>query len=225
MIHKRTQSFLIAVAIATSHISVVPVLAQSMMQVEFEPNTTSTTLRGTITGSDYFDYIVTAEQDQTMSVQLTVEETNGNGSAFFNILPPESQGEAIFNGATSPDGYGEVRLLENGDYTIRVFLLGDDRDTGKTVSYTVSVNIPAGSSSVATNSNQTPDANLLSLAKLNCLAAVANETGVGFVSAVSVEGDESGIEVVVSVAGAEEPWQCVVATDGKTVTNVDFTGS
>jgi hypothetical protein len=42
---------------------------------------------------------------------------------------------------------------------------------------------------------------------------------------MSVERAESGIGVLVSVAGAEEPWQCVVDTDGKTVMNVYDTGS
>ncbi len=35
----------------------------------------------------------------------------------------------------SADGTGEVRLPEDGAYTIRVYLMGYDEDAGKTVSY------------------------------------------------------------------------------------------
>lgn len=65
----------------------------------------------------------------------------------------------------------------------------------------------------------------VSAAESNCLAAVANQTGVGDVSTIRVEYAESGIGVQVAVPGAEAPWQCVVDTDGETVVNVYYTGS
>jgi hypothetical protein len=34
-----------------------------------------------------------------------------------------------------------VQLPSNGDYTIRVYLMGDDRDSGRTVPFTLSVTI------------------------------------------------------------------------------------
>ena len=76
-----------------------------------------------------------------MSVALSVESTNGHGSAYFNILPPGSDNVAIFNSSSSENNYGDVRLPEDGDYRIRVYLMGNDQDTGKTVSYTLSMTI------------------------------------------------------------------------------------
>ena len=36
---------------------------------------------------------------------------------------------------------GEVILTDSGNYTIRVHLMGNDEDTGKTVDYTLEVSI------------------------------------------------------------------------------------
>lgn len=41
----------------------------------------------------------------------------------------------------SADGKGEVRLPETGSYAIRVYLMGNDKDTGRTVRYAVTVAI------------------------------------------------------------------------------------
>ena len=219
MILKLAQSFLLTAtaALSTAAFPILPVLAQRTAQVQFQPGTSSAKLSGTITGQEYFDYILRAQKGQIMKAKLNVEGTNGNGSVFFNILPPNSQGEAIFNGSTSPNAYGEVRLPSDGEYTIRVYLMGNDRDSGKTVGYTVSVNISPSSSSSSSTST--------SLAESNCLAAVARETGVSNTSTIRVERAESGIGVLVAVPGAQAPWQCVVDTDGKTVVNVYYTGS
>lgn len=40
-----------------------------------------------------------------------------------------------------PDRSAEVTLPETGDYTIRVYLMGNDSDTGKTVGYSIAVEI------------------------------------------------------------------------------------
>lgn len=198
-----------------------PSLAQLTSTVQFQPGSDSANLNGTISGQEYFDYVLRANGGQVMSVALTVDATNGNGTAYFNILPPGSDGEAIFNGSMSADRYGEITLPQDGDYTIRVYLMGNDRDTDKTVGYTVSVTIGASTAS----SGASTSANGVSPAESNCLAAVANETGVGDVSTIGVDRAESGTSVRVEVAGAEAPWECVVDTDGETVVNVFYTGS
>ncbi len=54
--------------------------------------------------------------------------------------PPGSDGVAIYNG--SIDGNATtVDLPADGDYTIRVYLMGNDRDAGKTVGYTLDLSI------------------------------------------------------------------------------------
>ncbi len=55
-----------------------------------------------------------------------------DGNAYFNILPPGGQGEAIFNGSIEGRD-AMVELSADGDYSVRVYPLGDDADSGLTV--------------------------------------------------------------------------------------------
>lgn len=119
----------------------LPAAAQTSSPIQFAKGADHAVLSGTIVGHEYHDYVLRARAGQTMAVKLTVTGTNGDGSAFFNILPPGSDGVAIFNGSTSADGSGRVKLPENGDYRVRVYLMGNDKDAGKTVGYSVRVSI------------------------------------------------------------------------------------
>ena len=76
-----------------------------------------------------------AAAGQTMAVSLITE-----GTAYFNILPPGSSGEAIFVGSTEGMD-ASVELPETGDYTIHVYLMGNDRDSGQTVPFMLSMTI------------------------------------------------------------------------------------
>lgn len=125
---------------ASSGGSAMPPASDTAARVQFAPGTLGITLEGAVRGNDYFDYSLGAGAGQTMTVDLAVDGTNGDGTIHFNILPPGSTGEAIFVG--SRDGRSaSVRLPENGDYVIRVYLMGNDRDTDKTVGYDLTVSI------------------------------------------------------------------------------------
>jgi len=88
-----------------------------------------------VTGDAYRDYVLGAAAGQTMAVSLITD-----GTAYFNILPPGSDGAAIFVG--SNDGMdASVELPDTGDYTIRVYLMGNDKDSGQTVPFTLSMTI------------------------------------------------------------------------------------
>ena len=115
--------------------------AQMVADVKFAPGNYGTKLNGTIRGDEYFDYRLGANGGQELFVELTVDGTNGDGTAYFNILPPGSDGVAIYNGSTDTDLSETIKLPESGDYTIRVYLMGNDRDTGKTVGYSLDVSI------------------------------------------------------------------------------------
>jgi len=118
-----------------------PALAQMVADVKFQPGNYGTMVSGTITGNEYFDYRLGAKAGQEMFVELNVDGTNGNGSAFFNILPPGSQGEAIFIGSMNDGNSTKIELPKDGTYTIRVYLMGNDKDAGKTVGYNVDISI------------------------------------------------------------------------------------
>ncbi|MEB3322188.1 MAG: hypothetical protein VKI81_05140 [Synechococcaceae cyanobacterium] len=115
--------------------------AQRSSQVQFKPGNYGTMVSGTITGREYIDYKLTANKGQKMFAELAVRNTNGNGSVYFNILPPGSRGEAIYIGHMNTDKSAIVTLPSNGTYTIRVYLMGNDKDAGKTVGFNLDLSI------------------------------------------------------------------------------------
>lgn len=114
--------------------------AQTTSDVQFAPGNFGTMVSGTIIGNEYLDYRLGAKGGQEMFVELKVTDSNGSGIVYFNILPPGSDGVAIYNG--SMDGNTTtVDLPEDGTYTIRVYQMGNDRDTGKTSGFNIDLSI------------------------------------------------------------------------------------
>jgi hypothetical protein len=122
-------------------LGIQPALAQRSTQVQFQPGNDGTMLTGRVSGQEYLDYRLTARQGQKLFAELTVTSTNGQGIAYFNILPPGSQGEAIYMGHMDTDRSTLVTLPSDGTYTIRVYLMGNDKDAGKTVDFNLDVSI------------------------------------------------------------------------------------
>jgi len=120
--------------------AVEPSASSSATKVEFSPGTNRITLEGAIVGHGFFDYSLRASEGQTMFVDLRVEGTNGNGKIYFNVLPPDSRGEAIYVGSREGNS-ATVHLSRSGEYVIRLYLMGNDRDTGKTVDCDLNVSI------------------------------------------------------------------------------------
>lgn len=114
--------------------------AQMVSNVEVQKGNFATTVGGSITGNTYMDYRLGAKAGQKMSVDLAVTGTDGHGSAYFNILPPGSDGVAIYVGSIYGN-HATIDLPEDGAYTIRVYLMGNDRDSAKTVSYDIDLAI------------------------------------------------------------------------------------
>jgi hypothetical protein len=118
-----------------------PVLSQDQARVAFEAGNDNAAINGTIVGDGYIDYLLGAQAGQTMAVSLIPGESNGIGSVYFNILPPGSTGEAIYNGSIDGLDATGIVLPADGDYAIRVYQLGDDADSGKTTAFMISVGI------------------------------------------------------------------------------------
>ena len=129
-----------AIVLASSLMFAAPATAQMAADVKFKAGNYGTMVSGTISGNEYFDYKLGANAGQKMFVELKVADTNGNGSAYFNILPPGSDGVAIYNGSINGNST-TIDLPTKGTYTIRVYLMGNDRDAGKTVGYNVDLSI------------------------------------------------------------------------------------
>jgi hypothetical protein len=119
----------------------VALVAQDQARVEFEAGNDNAAINGAVIGDGYIDYLLGAQAGQMMSVSLIPGESNGNGTIYFNILPPGSSGEAIYNGSTYGLDATNIELPADGDYTIRVYQMGNDADTGKTTAFMISVGI------------------------------------------------------------------------------------
>lgn len=116
------------------------VQAQTSEQVQFAPGNYGTMVSGSVTGDAYVDYVLRAGAGQQMFAELTVRSSTGSGVAYFNILPPGSDGAAIYVG--SMDGNSAlIDLPANGAYKIRVYQMGNDRDAGKTTDFNLDLSI------------------------------------------------------------------------------------
>lgn len=129
----------IALALA-AEFSAAPTAAQEQSRVQFEAGRTGATISGTVTGHDYVDYLLGASEGQTLEASITVDGTNGDGTIYFNVMPPGATYEAIFLGQNE-GREATIVLPESGDYTLRVYLMGNDRDAGKTVGFLLPVTI------------------------------------------------------------------------------------
>lgn len=114
--------------------------AQSVSDVHFEAGNYGTMVSGSVVGDGYADYRLGANGGQKMFAELSVTESNGDGTVYFNILPPNSSDAAIYN--SSMDGNSTtVNLPSDGTYTIRVYQMGNDADAGKTSSFNLDLSI------------------------------------------------------------------------------------
>lgn len=114
--------------------------AQMAVDVKFRAGDYGTMITGEVTGQEYSDYRLAARGGQELFVELTVTESNGDGTVYFNVLPPGSTGEAIYNG--SMDGNtATIPLPQSGTYIIRAYHMGNDEDAGKTSAYNIDLSI------------------------------------------------------------------------------------
>ena len=117
-----------------------PATAQLAADVKFQKGNYGTMLNGVVRGDEYFDHRLGASAGQKLFAELTVVDSNGDGTIYFNILPPGSDGEAIYIGSINGDS-ALIELPSDGTYTIRVYLMGNDESSGKTVGYNLDVSI------------------------------------------------------------------------------------
>jgi hypothetical protein len=91
---------------------------RTVKNVQFAQGSTSTVLKGAIQGSRYIDYRVRGAAGQRMTASLQPS----NRASYFNVLPPGSDGVAMFIGQTAGDRYAGL-LPTDGVYTLRVYLM------------------------------------------------------------------------------------------------------
>lgn len=111
-------------------------------KVAFPVGKSSTIIQGSIAGDQTMDYTIGANQGQKLNVTLT----NKSKDSYFNVLPPGSQGEAIFIGQNDGNKCSIV-LPSTGTYKIRVYQMRSAARRGEKASYSLSVSIPSSSKS------------------------------------------------------------------------------
>ncbi|KAB1069443.1 DNA breaking-rejoining protein [Tamlana haliotis] len=86
--------------------------------VKFEEGKFSTIIENSLKGEQTVDYTVNVKKGQSLNVSMATDNT----ANYFNIMEPEEEYVAIFNGSVE-DNMFEDELQETGDYTIRVYLM------------------------------------------------------------------------------------------------------
>jgi hypothetical protein len=138
-----TRSTIMLAAIAALAIASAAT-AQQQIPVQFAKGTSTATIAGTITGDVYRDYLVAARAGQTLAVSMKTS----NPSAYFNVLPPGSQGEASFIGSTEGNSH-KGPIAADGDTAIRVYLMRSAGRRGESSNYTLTVGVTGAASTDA----------------------------------------------------------------------------
>jgi hypothetical protein len=126
-------------AIASLLLLSAPVVQADGIQtkaVQFAKGKSSATVKGTIKGDQTIDYTLRARAGQAMSVALATKHP----SNYFNVLPPGSNGDAIFVGSSGGNEWTGA-LPADGEYKVRVYLMRSAARRNEVANYTLTVGI------------------------------------------------------------------------------------
>lgn len=103
----------------------------------------STTINGTIKGSQTIDYILNLTKNQKFTIDLATK----NNSLYFNVLAPGAVDEAFYIGSNDGNSFSGTSNI-TGSYKIRVYLYRSTARKGTIANYTlkISTNTPTISS-------------------------------------------------------------------------------
>lgn len=135
---KKTANILISAAVLALAIPIaVSAHAQIVTtNVAFPRGSTGSTFNGSIKGRVVHDYVVRASAGQVLTVRMT-----GAPIVFFNVLPPGSTGEGIFNGSVEGNSFGGT-LSVSGAYKIRVYQMAASGRRGEVGNFRLSISVP-----------------------------------------------------------------------------------
>jgi hypothetical protein len=124
------------VAVACSCVFPVPVSAQVIAsELAFPKGAGSTTLSSSIKGYQTRDFAVRASAGQVMTVRL-----NKATNAYFNVLAPGSDNEAIHNSAVNGNDFAGTLSL-SGVYKIRVYQMRASARRGEVARFRLTVSV------------------------------------------------------------------------------------
>lgn len=158
----------IAVFAAAAFLLALPAGAQEKTNVIFAKGASSATLKGSIKRDQDHNYVVNARVGQTM----TVDFKPTNASAYFNILAPGSNGDAMFIGSSVGSRFSGP-LTVSGPHIIQVYLMRNAARRNETAAYTLTIDVKGGSAGDAlvagTRYNATAD--------IPCVTSVGGKGG------------------------------------------------
>lgn len=109
------------------------VSAQTRVNVRFARGSTSSMVRGSVSGFKYVDYIVGARGGQTMSVKLN------SASSYVSFVVFDGRMQNVEGATEQTDWSGE--LPSNGNYRVRVLLPRSAARRGTSASYSLRISI------------------------------------------------------------------------------------
>jgi hypothetical protein len=115
---------------------VIAQLAGRTEQVKFAKNTTLTAIKAQVKGDQSIDYRVKARAGQTLAVSLKPS----NLQNYFNVLPPGSDGVAMFVGSSSGNTFKGLLPID-GEYTIQVYLMRPAARRNQSSKYTLTIGV------------------------------------------------------------------------------------
>jgi hypothetical protein len=132
----------------------LPALADIQTQpVQFKKGSSEASIKGSLKGDTTIDYVLRAKAGQTMHVLLTAS----NSSTYFNVLPPGSDGEAIFIGSSEANEWTGV-LPSSGEYKVRTYLMRNAARRNERSDYSLVIGIAATGASQAEHAVPPPAA-------------------------------------------------------------------
>jgi hypothetical protein len=176
-----------------------PVRAQDNVRrqtVRLEEGETGVRIRGEIRGDEVVDYAIEAAAGQVMTVRFKPR----NPSAYFNVLPPDSD-KAMFVGSTLGNEFS-AELKTAGEYRIRVYLMRSASRRSETASYALDLGLAGGRTPPPRDAESTAAASPTPAARATPPPA-APRSDVGSIEDIV----RASYEVISGPAGAPRQWE------------------
>lgn len=86
--------------------------------IEFAKGSNSHTIKANIVGDEIIDYLLSVKEGQHLNISMATD----NRANYFNIMEPNEDNIAIFNGSIGENMFEGIARA-SGNYTIRVYLM------------------------------------------------------------------------------------------------------
>jgi len=118
-------------------------------RIQISQDTMHAVVVDTITGYESVNHLVNAKTGQSLTVSLDSD----NLGSYFNLFAPgkiPGEDRAMFIGSTEGNQF-EVDYLDEGDYTVQVYIIRSMARRNETANYTLTVNMTSKNETDAAN--------------------------------------------------------------------------